>query len=68
MTRDNLRNREMPKPFECSLCKYIETVRHLPITELCLDYFMFMLMKFFNALITLFQTLASQWLCSKIYL
>jgi hypothetical protein len=29
MTRDNLRRRGMPKPLECSLCKEIESVKHL---------------------------------------
>jgi hypothetical protein len=68
LTRDNLRKRGIPKPLECSLCKEIESVPHLFFDCLVSSLLWYEVQKFFDVEIIDFLSLASKWLCNKIYL
>jgi hypothetical protein len=68
MTRDNLRKRGMPKPLECSLCKEIETVRHLFFECLISELLWDMVFVVLGIRVTDFLSIASRWLCNTRHL
>jgi hypothetical protein len=62
MTRDNLRKRGMPKCLECSLCKEIETVKHIFFECLISELLWDMVFEVFGIRVTDFLSIASRWL------
>jgi hypothetical protein len=68
MTRDNLRKRGMPKPLECSLCKEIESVKHLLFECLISKLLWDMVFEVFGISVTDFLSIASKWICNTRHL
>jgi hypothetical protein len=68
MTRDNLRRRGMPKPLECSLCKEIESVKHLFFECLISELLWDLVFDVFGIRVTDFLCIASRWLCNTRHL
>jgi hypothetical protein len=68
MTRDNLRRRGMPKLLECSLCKEIESVKHLFFECLISELLWDLVFDVFGIRVTDFLCIASRWLCNTRYL
>jgi hypothetical protein len=68
MTRDNLRRRGMPKPLECSLCKEIESVKHLFFDCLISELLWDLVFEVFGIKVTGFLCIASRWLCNTRFL
>jgi hypothetical protein len=68
MTRDNLRRRGMPKPLECSLCKEIETVKHLFFECLISELLWDLVFEVFGIRVIDFLSIASRWLCNTRHL
>ena len=58
----------MPKPLECSLCKEIETVRHLFFDCIVATCLWADVKEIFDIMITDFYSLASKWLCNRRYM
>jgi hypothetical protein len=68
MTRYNLRKRGMPKPLECSLCKEIESVKHLFFECLVSELLWDLVFDVFGIRVTDFLSIASRWLCNTRHL
>jgi hypothetical protein len=58
----------MPKPLECSLCKEIESVKHLFFDCLTSELLWDLVFEVFGIRVTGFLCIASRWLCNTRFL